>query len=231
LQLPVPGLLYAQVLLTINILKKMKKENSKILIQDGKQIAEARLSELKQQAIRLTELIKVFNLQPVLKKIETAEEAKAFLTAPLEYFNEAVLRDCGMTFGANKPSSEQVANLFNISYGAVAQKINLTRSKPSDLQYFSFEETTGQIELMPEAEEIIREQSKRYLTDSEEIAEYQMVIKLCSDMNQFFERYKIHPSSMNQIPAHMGLKCEVKESGQGYELRPNVDQIRKYLKH
>jgi hypothetical protein len=207
----------------------MKKENSKILIQEGKQIAEARLSELKQQAIRLTELIKVFNLQPVLRKIETAEEAKAFLTAPLDYFNERIISDCGMTFGSNKPNPEQVAAIFNIKYGAVVQKINSTRSKPSELQYFSVEEASGKIELMPEAEEAIREQSKIYLSDPEEIEEYLKVNELCKSLNEYCDRYNVNPVNKNMVPAALGIRCD--PTGQDWIFKPDYRIIQKFLKH
>jgi hypothetical protein len=209
----------------------MKKENLKILIDENRQYAETKIRELKQQGIAMTELIKVFNLQPVLKKIETSEDAKAFLNSPLDYLNMAVIRDCGMTFGSHKPNPEQVATLFNIKYGAVAQKINQTRPKPSELQWYSFDESTLQIELMPESEEAVREQCKVWLNDPDEIAEYNKVRGLCDSLNEFAERYKLTNSDLNAIPAYTGLKCVVKPDGHGWHLIPSIDNIRKYLKH
>jgi len=209
----------------------MKNENSKILIDSGEKTANVRLSEMKQQAIRMTELIKAFNLQPVIEKIGKTEQAKEFLSDPLKYFEEAIINDCGMTFGKNKPNPEQVASLFNIQYLAVKQKVNSTRINQKDLQYYIFDEASLLIELMPESEDSIRKQCEIYLSNPDDIKEYSRVNKLCQSLNQYFADYSIHPSSMHALEPHLGVRCAIKEGGQGYELKPNIENIKKHLKH
>jgi hypothetical protein len=203
-------------------------KNQKILISENSSGATARISELKQKAVVLTGLIEAYNLQPVLKKITTAEQCKEFLTDPLRYMDQAVLTDTGFRSTVT-PSPLKVAELYGINYSAIQQKISLARIATTPLELFSFNESDCKVELLGSAEEIIREQSKIYLSDPEEIEEYTRVKALTDLLNDYCTRYNVHTTNMHQIPANLGLRCDVKESGQGYQFNPDIRVIRKSL--
>lgn len=205
----------------------MKTENL-VLISDNSEVANQRITEMRQQATNMTALIQAFNSLPILSNIETAENAKALLTDGIGYLNNAVLNDTGFKSKAT-PSLEKVAELYGINYGAIRQKINTARVNVSTIGMFSFDESNLTVELLPDSEEKIREESKLYLSDSEEIAEYDKVKTLCDDLNDYFTRYHLDAISMNQIPSATGLRCVGKRPGPGYLLIPNIEMIKKLL--
>lgn len=198
----------------------------KVLIDQNTKQADIQISEMKNVAMRATALIKDYNSLSVLSNIETAEQAKNFLNAPEAFLNSAVLRDTGFK-SKIQPSPAGIAVLYGIDYERMLDRITNARISGIRLELFSFDESTRTIQLMPESEELIRETAKIYLTDGDEINEYKKVKQLCNDLNDYFARYRIHPSSMNAIPTHTGLRCQVKADGQGWELVPDIASIRK----
>jgi hypothetical protein len=178
----------------------------------------------------MTALVKAFNAMPVLASLTTAEQVKEFLTEPVKYLDQAILKDTGFTSKVT-PSVSGVAQLYGINYAGMIQKIQGARVNPAEIALFSFDETSFVIELMPASETEIRENSKQWIEDVDEVKEWESVKALCDEMNSYFERYQIHPSSMNAIPGHMGLKCQIKTGTKGWELAPALETIKKHLKH
>jgi len=205
----------------------MKTE--KLLVDENKQGAEQRIAELRQTAASYTTLIAAYNALPVLTDITTAEQAKDFLTDPIKYLDTAVLTDTGFKSRIT-PNVSKVGELYGINYGQIQQKIVMTRVNTILIPLFSFDESSLKIELMPESEEKIKEESKIYLSDPKEIEEYNKVKQLCNDLISYFTRYHLDAISMNQIPSATGLRCVGKRPGPGYMLIPSVEMIRELNK-
>jgi len=202
--------------------------NTKVLISDNSEAANQRISELRQTAASYTTLIAAYNSLPVLTNITTAEQAKDFLTDPIKYLDTAVLTDTGFKSRIT-PNVSKVGELYGINYGQIQQKIVMTRVNTILIPLFSFDESSLKIELMPESEEKIKEESKIYLSDPKEIEEYNKVKQLCENLNSYFTRYHLDAVSMNQIPSATGLRCVGKRPGPGYLLIPNIEMIKKLL--
>lgn len=199
----------------------------KIMIDEGKQRAENRIAQLRQIATQVTGLIRAYNELPVLQDLKTAEEVRAFLIDPKGYFEAAILTDSGFKSKVT-PAPSGIAGLFGIPYDGMMKKITQTRVTQTEIALFSFDEETMKIELMPESEEQIREESKIYLDLEEEIEEYSKVKQLCDDLNSYCERYQIHASSRNFLPAHLGIRCD--PEGQNWKFKPDIRIIRAHLK-
>jgi len=204
----------------------------KLLVSENRDAANRRINEMRNAARQASNLIEFYNKGPVLSPIVTAEQAKQFLTSPKEYLDNAVLSQTGVSFGNGnvKPIPGQVAAFFGMPYGLIVNKINECLVHLYDLSAFSFDEGSHQVVITPEAEAKIKEDSKIYLSDPEMIEEYTVVKKLCDDLNGHAEQYNILPHDLNRAASALSLKAAVKASGQGWELIPDVDAIRKHLK-
>jgi hypothetical protein len=202
----------------------------KILISDHKEIAEKHIQTLKTQAAGMTELIKTYNSLPVLRPIETREQVKEFLEHPVEFLNNAVIKDTGITFSAKaKPLPEQVAAIFGIPHDKFIQQ--LSRIRIGNLEYMKFDQESLTIEFDPDCEKTIFEEFKEYARSEEEAAEILKCRELCKGLNEWCDRYGISPSDMNIVADRIGLKCEVKPDGHGWELKEHISFIRNMLEY
>jgi hypothetical protein len=203
----------------------------RILIDENKTGAETRIREIRQTATVLTALIRSYNDLPVLENITRADQCKDFLTSPIAYMDRAVLNDTGISLGKIQPDPAAVAGLFKIPYNSILQKINAARVKLTDLKYLVFDENSITIEVLESSIQEIKEESRIWLSDPDVIKAYNSVKTLCDAIMAYAEEYHMTPSDLNALPAYMGLRCVVNPSGKGWILTPNIDLIKKHLKH
>ena len=202
----------------------------KILINENRDLAIKHIETLKAQARGISDLIQVFNNLGVLNKITGREQVQEFLKDPTAFLNNAVLKDTGITFSTKaKPLPEQVAAIFGIPYESFINQLNRTRI--GNLEHMKFNEDTLSIEFDPDSEKAIYEDFKEYARSEDESKEIQKDRDLCKILNERVERYGFQPSDMNLIADRIGLKCEVKSGGHGYELKENIAFIRHHLEY
>lgn len=201
----------------------------KICINENTKVFEQQIKSLEQRAENITALLKSYNLLPVMEPLKTASQVKDFLSKPVPYFNNAILKDTGITFSKKAtPSPDQVAKLFNIPYDAICRQIG--GAKIGTLDFFILNEETMTMELDETKLPAIRESFREYLSDPEETAQYLEVQKLCSMLNNYCNEYKIHSTNRHQISPNLSLRYEIMDSGKEWEFKPDVRVIRHKIK-
>lgn len=205
------------------------KQTTKILIDENVQYANQRITEMKQLARLATEAIALYNRQPMLSPIELTTDAKDFLTDPVEFIDASIWNNCGIPFTKSRPESSAVAAMFGVNYSGVVTKAKALHLTPEKLALLSFNEGSREIILTTEGEATIREQSKLWLTNPEEIAEFERLKGLCDSLNAVCDEYGVSNTERNAIERAVPfISCT--PSGQGWTLKPNLNAIRKHLK-
>ena len=203
------------------------KKVEKILIEDRPKIAEENIRLLKSQASQLQTLISQYNAIEQLENLTTPEQALAFLSGPVKYFEQHLIADTGISFNSKvTPSVKGTCTLFGIDYDGFILSINKT--KTSRLDHF---EIGTDLTVSPTSKALAEaeESGKIYLEDPAEIAEYMEVQDLCDRLNRYAEKYHIHTSSMSSIQPFLGLKHE-SVAGK-YQMVPNIHNIKELLKY
>ena len=201
----------------------------KVLISENRQIAQKHIETLKAQAKGLNELMKVFNDLPVLRPIQTKGQVQDFLKDPTNFLDSAVLRDSDTKFGKVRPVPEELARLFGIPRDKFLQQ--LSRTRIADLENLKFNEKTLTIEFNPEKEAGIFEEFKEYARSEEEAKEILKIRELCKSLNDHCYRFNMLPSDMNTAAQVLGLRCDVKPDGRGWEFREHMTILREKLNY
>ncbi len=204
-------------------------KQTRILVDENVQYANQRITEMKQLARLATEAIAFYNRQPMLSPIELAVDAKDYLTDPVDFIDSSIWNNCGIPFTKSRPESSAVAAMFGVNYSGVASKAKALHLTPDKLALLSFDEGSQEVVLTAEGEEKIREQSKLWLTNPEEIAEFERLKGLCDSLNAVCDQYGVSNTERNQIERAVPFISCV-PSGQGWTLKPNLNAIRKHLK-
>lgn len=205
----------------------MKK---KVLLDARKDLADQAVRDAHRDARVMSELIAYFNSMPVIAPIETAEEAKDFLTRPTPFFEERILRDCGVTFATGaKPRASTIAQMFEIPHSAFVDKITYTRIKGVKLHLYSFDEATKKIELMPESEAVIREEWALYVEEGAETEELARIQTLADTINEMAPRYKLDGTDLHRVVAALRFFRTVPKPGGGWMLAPAFEEIKKWI--
>ena len=204
-------------------------KQTRILIDENVQYANRLITEMKQLARLATEAIAFYNRQPMLSPIELTVDAKDFLTDPVEFIDSSIWNNCGIPFTKSRPESSAVAAMFGVNYSGVVTKAKALHLTPDKLALLSFDEGSGEVILPPESETVIREHSKLWLTNPEEIAEYERLKGLCDTLNAVCDRYAVGNTERNQIERAVPFISCV-PAGQGWTLKPNLNAIRTHLK-
>jgi hypothetical protein len=204
-------------------------KQTRILIDENVQFSNQKIAEMKQLARQATEAIAFYNRQPMLSPIELTLDAKDFLTDPVDFIDSSIWNNCGIPFTKSRPESSAVAAMFGVNYSGVVTKAKALHMTPERLSLLSFDEGSGEVILPLESETVIREQSKLWLTNPEEIAEYERLKGLCDTLNAACDQYGVSNTERNQIERAVPFISCV-PSGQGWTLKPNLNAIRKHLK-
>jgi len=212
-----------------NKLKPRTMEKMKpLLINEGTDRANQEIQDHKQRARIMTELIQHYNKLPHLSDIEDAIEAREFLADPRTYLNEAIFNELGVTWsGKVKPVPEAVATMYGIPYGAIFQRIVGALPHLKHLSRFGFDENVGQIYLLPEGEDVIREECRQYLKSEEDIIQYNKLKGVCDQLNELCKEYKLTGMDINTAARTFSFMVAVPgKPGEGWMLAPNVNLIR-----
>ena len=123
----------------------------KLLISEGADRARMELDEHRNRARLMTELIQAYNRLPHLGNIDTAIEARAFLSNPISYLNECIDNQLatGTFTGKIRPDASRVAELYGIPYVPMLQRINMMSPHLRNLDRFGFDEEKIEILLLP----------------------------------------------------------------------------------
>lgn len=203
--------------------------NKRILIDDNSQRANQEIQELKTMARQATELIASYNRMPVVGPIDLAADAKEFLQNPVAFLDESILNNCGIGFtGKHKPDPAALAAMYRIPYSGIVTRSQGLRLSSDKLALLSFDEGSHEVIVTPEAEDRIREKVKIWLSDPDEIAEYERLKTVCDTLEQLCTDYSLSARDKNQVPQALPfIKCV--PSGQGWILKPAIELMRKHL--
>jgi hypothetical protein len=204
---------------------KMKKTD-KILIESKEQVSKANILALHDQASKMQNAVNEYNNIDPLQDLGTPEEILHFLSNPQLFFEQHIISDLEINIKSKvNPSLKGICNLFDIDFNRLQ---NVFVSTPvNDLDKFEVKDlkVTPTSAAIKEAEE----SGKIYLTDPEEIKEFQHVQELCDKINEYAERYKIHSSDLQQLKPH--LKLTVKSIQNNWVITPDYRIIRNFLKN
>jgi hypothetical protein len=202
----------------------------KVLYDERKDLANQEIIDRKYDAARMTELIAAFNALPVVKPITTAAEAKKFLQGPTNYLDERILQDCGVSFQTGaRPKARIIGEMFEIPYSAFVEKVQYMKVRSGRLELYTFDEATKKVELNPEAEATIREDCKIYIEPGRDTEEFNKIQSLADTFNEMAPMYNIDGTDLHRaIGAFRFFRTVVKPGG-GWQLAPNVDEIKKAL--
>jgi len=204
----------------------------KVLLDERKDLANQVITDARRDGQIMNDLISYYNSMPVLAPISTAAEVKEFFANPMVFFESRILRDCGIQFpdGA-KPSASVIAQMYQIPHAAFFDKITYSRYKSFNLKYYAFDEATRKIELLPTAEEMIRDEWKLYIEPGVEQDEYNKIQLICDAINELAPKYKIDGTDLHRVPQALRIfKTAPMGDGQrGWKLAPNFDEIKKRI--
>lgn len=204
----------------------------KVLFDERKDQAMQAIYDARRNAQIMTELIAYFNAMPVLADIATAEEVKEFFKNPVVFFEDRILRDSGISFpdGA-KPRAAVIAQMYEIPHTAFCDKITHTRYKSFNLKYYVFDEATRKIELLPTAEDEIKEEWKLYIEPGAEQDEYNKIQAIADAINELAPRYKIDGTDLHRVNSALRfLKTAPMGDGErGWKLVPDFTEIKKRI--
>lgn len=203
-----------------------------LLINENTQRAADEIHEHQNRARLMTELVQAYNRLPHLGDIDTAIEAREFLSNPVSYLNESIDNELatGTFTGKIRPDASRVAELYGIPYVQMLQRINMMSPHLRNLDRFGFDEGSKSIVLLPEGEEAVREACKIYLTNEQEIELYEKVKVLTDQLNEMGVMFGLGNPEFNMVPKSLSfISCVVKKGGKGYELVPSVDRIKSHI--
>jgi hypothetical protein len=205
-----------------------------LLIDENSQRAESEIREHKNQARLLSELIQHYNRLPHLGEIDTAVEAREFLSDPLGYLNTCIYNQLatGMFSTKVKPEASKIAELYSIPYPAIMQRINGVRPYLRNLDRFAFDEGNRTLVLLPEGEEAIRAACKIYLTNEAEIEEYNKLKTVAESLNEVFLRFCSTGVDINTAAHALPFLRAVpgSKAGENWKLMPDVTFVKKLAK-
>lgn len=204
----------------------------KVLLDERRDQAMQAIYDARRNGLIMTELIAYFNSMPVLADIATAEEVKEFFKNPVVFFEDRILRDCGITFATGaKPRAAVIASMYEIPHAAFCDKISSTRYKTFNLKYYVFDEATRKIELMPESEAVIREEWKLYIMPGAEQEEYNKIQAIADAINELAPKYRIDGTDLHRVNSALRIfkTAPMGEGQRGWKLVPDFDEIKKWI--
>ena len=195
---------------------------TKILITDNAHRAEQHLKEIEERASKMTDLIRYYNRQPVLNKLETKEQVFAFLKEPIKYLDKAIIKDSGVTFSDKaSPAPDQVAKIFNIPYDEITDRIY--KARIGQLGNFEFDVKRTVFYLTDEAREHIKDSFKEYTQHDDEAAAFLLMQKTCTVLNEYADRFNLDRIDRNQIAQRCGLNVNFKT------FEPNINVLKEWI--
>jgi len=204
----------------------------KVLLDERKDLAMQAIYDARRNGLIMSELIAYFNSMPVLADITTAEEVKEFFKNPVVFFEDRILRDCGIKFpdGA-KPRAAVIASMYEIPHSAFCDKISHTRYKSFNLKYYVFDEGTRRVELLPTAEDEIKEEWKLYIMPGQEMEEYNKIQAIADAINELAPRYRIDGTDLHRVNSALRIfkTAPMGEGERGWKLIPDFDEIKKWI--
>lgn len=204
----------------------------KVLLDERKDLAMQAIYDARRNGLIMTELIAYFNSMPVLADITTAEEVKEFFKNPVVFFEDRILRDCGITFATGaKPRAAVIASMYEIPHAAFCDKISHTRYKSFNLKYYVFDETTRRVELLPTAEDEIKEEWRLYIMPGQEMEEYNKIQAIADAINELAPRYRIDGTDLHRVNSALRIfkTAPMGEGQRGWKLVPDFDEIKKWI--
>ena len=190
-----------------------------LLIDENRKQADQTIQAETAKAKKLTALIQVYNSQENLESL-TAANAFEFLKSPKAYLEHHIILESGLS--VKNPNPQAVATLMNVDYSKIINMIVV-----ANLDRFAIDENMA-VFLTSAAEEQIREDAKFYLKDPAEIEAYQRLQKLCDDLNDHCETFKIDLYDRNAIAPRLHL--ETRKAGDTYQFTPDVKKLHAMLK-
>ncbi len=199
----------------------------KLLINDNADRANSDIQNLTQHGKAVSETIRFWNSQPALSPLSTAKSVSDFLKDPLDYLDKHVLSDTGVTFGAHKPDPRMIAQMFRIQYDELVRKISTSQARNLNVDLFTFEPDRCEIVLSAEGKEIVRERARIYLTDPDDITQYNRLKGICDQLNGLCKEFNVGNPEINQVSRALPFIVAVPgKPGEGWMLAPNVNLIR-----
>jgi len=204
----------------------------KLLLDERRDEANQAVFDARRNGQIMNELISYYNSMPVLAPISTAVEVKEFFTNPMAFFESRILRDCGIQFpdGA-KPKASVIAEMYQIPHAAFFEKITHTRYKTFNLRYYAFDEGTRQIELLPSAEDMIKDEWKLYVEPGLQQEEYNKIQAIADAINELAPKYRIDGTDLHRVPQALRIfkTAPIGEGQRGWKLVPDFNEIKKWI--
>lgn len=206
--------------------------SEKVLFDERKDLAMQAVYDARRNGQIMNELIGYYNQMPVLAPIATAEEVKEFFKNPVVFFEDRILRDSGITFpdGA-KPRAAVIGQMFEIPHAAFVEKITHTRYKSFNLKYYVFDEATRRIELLPTAEDAIKDEYKLYIEPGAEQEEYNKIQAIADAINALCPKYGLDGTDLHRAVSSLRFfkTAPIGEGVRGWKLVPDFSEIKKRL--
>jgi hypothetical protein len=198
----------------------------KVLLSENKEQALQFIENLNKIAGSLNDLIRAYNELPALDELTRPENIRAFLKNSRKYLDNAILNETGLSYGKIKPEPAKVAELYGIPR---SEFLRMAESMNGELEFLSIDENKLSVEFDRSREVEIYESFKEFSRTEAEAEEIEKCREMCEKLNQWLARYNIHPSSINLIADHAGLKCRLGPDGHTWLLTENITFIRNKL--
>jgi hypothetical protein len=205
------------------------KISQKICINEQRHILDETVKNLNIQAIKLTELLKNYNGQPILEPILSADQLTEFLKDPITYYDQSILRDTGLSYSEKaQPSPAQVGRLYNLPYDEITRLISTT---PRSMDNLLYDESDQTIKINESTLPELAESFKEYLTDEAEIREWLAVQSTCDTLNAYFKKYNVPAPVVTNFARQTYFLSGYDHELKRYTLRPYLNAVRSMARH
>ena len=211
----------------------------KVLISENIEKTKSEIFDLNQKAKQLTLLIEIYNNIEQLPGLTSVYRAEEFLKNPKEYFENRVRELIESEF-SNKITFnlEAACVLLNISYSELFDKLRIVRPDKINVSIYTIEEVEGHliVSLSKDKSVQIYEKNKVYISDKDEIQEYEYLSGICDALNEYIERYNLSYDYITNVAGWLKFKTITTTNGINgngiriFRLTPDIDQIRTHLK-
>ena len=184
-------------------------KNDNMLIAENKERAELQIAAYTDKAKKINELLSYYNGLDVVGKITTKKEVFQFLNNPIEYFDNAILQDAGLSFRKSTPNPKKLAEIFNLNYDETIGRIMSTGLSKTIVEMLDY--VNGAIIVKDEIKAQIFEQFKEYTENQAQINAVNLTRDLCNILNDYCTRFELdgaYSDNMHVISTKLGLSLQ-----------------------
>jgi len=199
----------------------------KLLVDNKTQLANDSINRLRRKAKVMLDLIDNYHSIKLLPKLTSVEDIREFLQSPLEVLERNLLSESKLTISGKQVNFEAVLRFYSIDLTQFKQLVIGSR-EPLEYYTISIFEETGNVDISVN-EKYVQDKCKLYLSNQDEICEYQYIDDLCKRITEFAHKYNYHNTCLNATAKYFDLNFVVDEVTKKWTLKPNLSKIKQFL--